>query len=32
VIKSGGGGWSAMIINIGMVAVIIVSGALWLKM
>jgi hypothetical protein len=27
-----GGGWSATIINIGMVAVIIVSGMLWLKM
>jgi hypothetical protein len=28
----GGGGWSSMIINIGMIAVIIVSGMLWFKM
>ena len=28
----GGGGWSSMIINLGMVAVIVVSGMLWLKM
>jgi hypothetical protein len=32
VIKGGGGGWSAMIINIGMVAVIAFSGMLWLMM